>query len=79
MTLNANIQNKISRQLKVQIALFRILISLRLSDLVIDMNDDYENSQSVNSLFKSRDIYNFKTKAHRANLESLILIQSLTR
>jgi hypothetical protein len=40
----------------------------------LDIDDNYENSQSVDSLLQSRDIYNFKIKARRDALESLTLI-----
>ena len=79
MIMNANMQSEVTRQLIVQVASAKILVSLRVSDSVIDVDDNYENSQLINSLLKSRDIYNYKVKVRREVLESLTSIQVLIR
>ncbi len=73
------VQNEINRELRVQIASVKILINLRIIDFVIDYTVNSEDSQSINSMFRSRDIYNYKTFKRREILESLILIQTLIR
>ncbi len=73
------VQDEINRQLRIQIASVKILINLRIVDLVIDYTVNSEDSQSVNSMFRSRDIYNYKTFKRRETLESLIFNQTLIR
>jgi hypothetical protein len=48
-------------------------------DFVIDYTTNSEDPRSVNSMFKSRDIYNYKIAKRREALESLTSIQSLIR
>lgn len=73
------IQNEIHRQLTIQIASIKMLSNFRFVDSIIDVDDNYENSQSINSLLKFRNIYNFKTQKRREILKSLIFIQILIR
>jgi hypothetical protein len=77
--MNEKVQNEINRQLKVQVASVKILFSLRMTDLVVNYIVNQENSESVNSMFKVRNIYNYKTAKRREALEFLILIQRLIR
>jgi hypothetical protein len=55
----------ITRQFKIQISLVKILSTLRLN-----------NEESI---FKTRDLYNLKTKMRRTELDSLTSIQALMR
>ena len=73
------IQNEIHRQLTMQIASAKVLSSLRLANSIIDHIDNFEDLQSINSLLKFRDIYNFKTQKRRKVLKLLIFIQILIR
>ncbi len=50
-----------------------------MTDLVIDYTTNSEDSQLINSMFRSRDIYNYKTAKRREAFESLTSIQSLIR
>jgi hypothetical protein len=59
------IKKNFSRQLIVQIASFKILFTLRV------------DSNAVNSLIKSKDIYNIKTQIRRDVLKLLTSIQTL--
>lgn len=57
-----------------------MLFSLRILDINADLNlIDSEIIEIVNSLFKSRDIYNIKTQLKRDVLRSLTSIQALIR
>jgi C4-type Zn-finger protein len=67
MTLTDEIKKNISRQLSVQTVSSKILSTLRIDDDV------------SNSMIKSRDIYNLKTKMQREVLESLTSIQALIK
>jgi hypothetical protein len=76
----SKIKSEISRQLKVQVSTSKILSSLRIPDLIIEV--DFINSKDprvINSMFRSRDIYNLKTEMRREELDSLTLIQALIR
>jgi hypothetical protein len=42
--MNEDLQSEITRQLTVQTISAKILASLRVSDLVTEINDNYENS-----------------------------------
>ncbi len=55
----------ISRQSQVQISLAKILSTLRLN------NEEF--------IFKTRDLYNIKTKMRRTALDSLTTIQALMK
>ncbi len=70
MTMISEMKSDISRQLTVQIASSKILFTLRF---------DFANFNDINSLFKSRDIYNVKAKLRRDDLDSLASIQALMR
>jgi hypothetical protein len=79
----AEIQNDVSRQLQIQIKSVEIFTSLRILEFTFSSNlddskYDLENSVII-SLFKSRDIYNLKTKLRRESLKSLISSQALIR
>jgi pyruvate dehydrogenase complex dehydrogenase (E1) component len=78
-TMISEMKANISRQLKMQITLSQILSNLRFSNFAASSSDDSKNSVILNSMFKSRDIYNLKAKLRRKNLESLISIQALIR
>jgi hypothetical protein len=73
------IQNEINRQLRVQITSVKILINFRIIDLVIDYIVNSEDFQLVNSMFRFRDIYIYKTFKRREIFESLIFIRTLIR
>jgi hypothetical protein len=60
MIMNEEVKVEVSRELRIQTTSSRILFNLRISDSIIEWNDDFENSQSLNSMFKRRDIYNLK-------------------
>jgi hypothetical protein len=79
IALTSEIRNDIAKQLRVQTKSFQILSSLRIFDLIDSSSSDSENSVVINSLFKSRDIYNLKAKLRREFLESLTSIQTLIR
>jgi hypothetical protein len=55
----------ITRQFKIQISLAKILSTLRLN------NEKF--------IFKTRDLYNLKTKIRRTELDSLTSIEALMR
>ncbi len=74
IVMTSKIKNDISRQLKIQTTSSQIIFSLRISNLISDFFDDSKNSKIINSLIKSRDIYNLKTKFRREFLESLTSI-----
>ncbi len=74
MIMTSKIRSEIFRQLIVQIALSKILSSLRLShaessDRMINSND--------NPLIRSRDVYNLKTELRRNELDSFSSMQAL--
>jgi hypothetical protein len=75
--MNEEVKVEFSRESRVQTTSSRILFSLRISDSIIEWNNDFENSQSLNSMFKRRDIYNLKAQMRRDTLNSLTLIQAL--
>jgi hypothetical protein len=80
----AEIKSDVSRQLKVQTTSSQIIFSLRIEDFITSASVsaadiDSKNSQIINSMIKSRDIYNLKTKLRRESLESLSFIQALIR
>jgi hypothetical protein len=79
IALTSEIRNDIARQLRVQTKSSQILSSLRIFDLIDSSSSDLENSVVINSLFKSRDIYNLKAKLRREFLRSLTSIQALIR
>jgi hypothetical protein len=85
MTMTAEIKSEISRQFTIQIFTFKILFSLRISDSIdIEENafaDAIASSDTdlINSMFSTRDIYNFKTQLRRDVLDSLISMQILIR
>ncbi len=84
MTLNSEMKNEISRQLIVQVFTFKILFNLCILDSV-DIDNDLTNSNAnsdadlINSMFKTRDIYNLKTQLRRDALDSLTSMQVLIR
>jgi ABC-type transport system involved in cytochrome bd biosynthesis fused ATPase/permease subunit len=65
IAMTKEIKKNVSQQLIIQIASFKILFTLRV------------DSNVVNSLIKSRDIYNIKTQIRRDVLKSLISMQAL--
>jgi alcohol dehydrogenase class IV len=70
------IKSEIFKALTVQIRSSQVLSSLRISDSVTEVNiDNSKNPRIVNSLFKSRDIYNVKTQIRRETLRSLTSVQ----
>jgi head-tail adaptor len=79
IALTSEIRNDIAKQLRVQTKSSQILSSFRIFDFIDSSSSDSENSVVINSLFKSRDIYNLKTKLHREFLKSLTSIQALIR
>ncbi len=79
ITMTSEIKNDISRQLKVQTTSSQIIFNLRISNLISDSSIDSKNSEIINSLIKSRDIYNLKTKFRRDSLKSLTSVQALIR
>ncbi len=59
LTMIEGTRNEISRALSVQILSSQVLLSLRLSDLMIEVDfENLENTRIINSMFKARDIYN---------------------
>ncbi len=84
LAMIAEIKSDVSRQLKVQTTSSQIIFSLRIEDFITSASVsaadiDSKNSQIINSMIKSRDIYNLKTKLRRESLESLSFIQALIR
>ncbi len=76
IVMNEKMKSEIFKTLTVQIRLSQIISALRVLDSVTDVNiENSENLRIVNSLFKSRDIYNVKTQLRRETLESLTSIQ----
>ncbi len=74
--MNEKVKSEIFRALTVQIRSSQIIFALRVLDSVTDVNiENSENLRIVNSLFKSRDIYNVKTQLRRETLESLTSVQ----
>jgi hypothetical protein len=76
----SKIKSEISRQLKVQVSTSKILSSLRILDLIIEV--DFINSKDsrvINSMFRSKDIYKLKIEMRREELNSLTIIQALIR
>jgi hypothetical protein len=67
MTLIDEIKDRIFRQSKVQIALIKILFILRLK------------ANEENLIYKTRDIYNVKTKIKRDILDDLFFVQALMK
>ncbi len=67
------------RQLQIQTKSSQILSSLRILDSIDSSSADSENSIVINSMFKSRDIYNLKAELRRETLKSLTSIQALIR
>ncbi len=64
--MNEKMKNEIFKALIVQIKLSQIIFALRVLDSMTDVNiENSENFKIVNFLFKSRDIYNFKTQLRR--------------
>ena len=79
ITLIDEIKIDIIRVFVIQTIPAKILISLRISNSIIEMNDNYENPQFINFMFKKRDILNLKTQIRRDELKSLTLIQALIK
>jgi hypothetical protein len=80
IVMTSKIKNEISRQLTIQIFASKILLNIRISNSIIDVNfSNSENSWVINSMFRSKDIYNFKAKLRREVLNSLIFVQALIR
>ncbi len=82
--MTSEIKSEIFRQLTVQIAPSQILSSLRVVDSITEVDwKDSENLRIINSMFKSRDIYNVKAQLRREILDPLtsiqVLIQELDR
>ncbi len=78
--MTSKIKSEISRQLIVQIASSKVLSNLRVFDLIIDVNfEDSKNPRIINSMFKTRDIYNLKAELRRNVLSSLTSVQALIR
>jgi hypothetical protein len=70
------IKSEIFKALAVQTWSSQVLFSLRILDSMIEINiDDSKNPRIINSLFKSRDIYNVKTQLRRETLRSLTSMQ----
>jgi hypothetical protein len=67
MTLIDEVKNQISRQSKIQIALVKILFTLRL------------NANERNFIYKIRNIYNVKTKIQRDIFDNLFFVQTLMK
>ncbi len=77
IAMTSEIKNDIARQLKIQATSFQIISSLRISNSIDDSFVDSKNSEIINSLIKSRDIYNLKTKFRRDSLKSFTFVQTL--
>ena len=73
------IKNEIFRILTIQTISAKIIFDFCISNLIIEMNDNFENSQFINLMFKKRDILNLKTQIRRDELRLLILIQTLIK
>ncbi len=73
-------KREIARQIIVHVVLAQILSNFRISvsNALVDDSENFENS-IINSLFKTRDIYNLKARLRRENLNSLTSIQTLIR
>jgi hypothetical protein len=67
MTLIDEIKDQIFRQSKVQIASIKILFILRLK------------ADEENLIYKTRDIYNVKTKIKRDTFDDLFFVQALMK
>jgi hypothetical protein len=65
--------------LQIQTKFFQILSSFRISDFIDSSSADSENSIVINSMFKSRDVYNLKAELRREILKSFTSIQALIR
>jgi hypothetical protein len=72
-------KNDVSRQLKIQTILSQIISSLRIFDSASASFLDSKNLEIINSMIKSRDVYNLKTKLRRESLELYTSIQALIR
>jgi hypothetical protein len=78
--MTSKIKSEISRQLTVQIFASKILSNIRISNSIIDVNfSNSENSRVINSMFRSRNIYNLKAELRREVLDSLTFVQALIR
>jgi hypothetical protein len=86
--MTREIKSDIFRQLIVQTASLKILFTLRLDfENTSFANTSFANTSfanisfvdDINLLFKSRDIYNVKTKLRRDDLDSLRSVQALMR
>jgi hypothetical protein len=78
--MNADVKNDVSRHLKIQIASSQIISSLRIENSITNIaNINSKNSKIINSMIKSRDIYNLNTKLRCESLKSLSSIQALIR
>jgi hypothetical protein len=77
MIMTSKIKNEIFRQLIVQIALSKILFSLRLSHAESSKSNNRMLNSNDNSLIRSRDVYNLKTELRRNELDSLNSMQAL--
>jgi hypothetical protein len=72
-------KNDVSRQLKVQTTSSQIISNLRIFDSASASSFDSKDSEIINSMIKSRDVYNLKTKLRRESLKSYTSIQALIR
>ncbi len=78
--MTSKIKSEISRQLTIQVFASKILSNIRISNSIIDVNfSNSKNLRVINSMFRSKDIYNFKAKLRREVLNSLIFVQALIR
>ncbi len=68
MTMTREIKSEIQRQLTIQIVFFKIIFFVRLSTISEDSADNFDFAL-INSLIKTRDVYNIKTQMRRNELE----------
>ena len=78
-------KSKLSRQLKIHIKSTNVLSSLRVEDFTTNKQtlnarqNDKDEVSIINSLFVTRDIYNFRAALRRVILKSFTSIQALIK
>jgi hypothetical protein len=80
IAMTSKIKSEISRQLTVQVFASKVLSGIRIPNSIIDVDfSNSENSRVINSMFRSKDIYNLKAELRREVLDSLTFVQALIR
>lgn len=79
IAMTDEIKSEIARALIIQTASAKIISGLRIADPTTGMNDNFEDSQPINLMFKKRDILNLKAQMRRDELGPLTPIQALIK